>query len=171
VHHKILNSKQIQFLQLVHLILQKNLPNNSQRNALQTQSSANSRNPKLNVSQPLVPANPNNSLQTVSQTQPANSNNSQRNALQKLSSANPNNSQRNASQPLVPANPNNSLQTVSQTQPANSNNSQRNALQTQSRTNTTISLQTVSQPPPPPPPNAQPQGFNTLKAQSRCSIM
>ena len=28
-----------------------------------------------------------------------------------------------------------------------------------------------SQPPPPPPPNAHPQGFNTLKAQSRCSIL
>jgi hypothetical protein len=42
-------------------------------------------------------------------------------------------------------------------QRANLNNSQRNVSQTQ--------------PPPPPPPNAQPQGFNTLKAQSRCSIM
>jgi hypothetical protein len=63
-----------------------------------------------------------------------------------------------------PANSRNPRQNVvSQTQPpANPNNSQQNVLPVNSKN---------SQPPPPPPPNAQPQGFNTLKAQSRCSIM
>ena len=61
------------------------------------------------------------------------------------------------------ANPNNPLQTVSQTQPANSNNSQRFALQTQPANSNNSQPQ--------PSPNAQPQGFNTLKAQSRCSIL
>ena len=61
-----------------------------------------------------------------------------------------------ASQNPQPANPNNSQQTASQNpQPANSNNSQRN----------------VSQPSPPSTPNVKPQGLNTIKSTSRCSIM
>ena len=60
--------------------------------------------------------------------------------------------------------------------PANSRILSPNASQTQPPANLRNSQQTVSQaqsppPPPPLPPNAQPQGFNTLKAQSRCSIM
>ena len=46
--------------------------------------------------------------------------------------------------------------------PANPNNSQQNVLPVNSKN---------SQPPPPPPPNAQPQGFNTIKSTSRCSIL
>ena len=68
---------------------------------------------------------------------------------------------------LQPANSRTLSPNVSQNpQPANSKNSQRNVSQPPAPTNSNN-----LQPPPPPPPNAQPQGFNTLKAQSRCSIM
>ena len=61
-----------------------------------------------------------------------------------------------------------SNQTVSQNpQLANPNNPQRNVSQNPQLANSKNS----QPPPPPPPPNAQPQGFNTLKAQSRCSIL
>jgi hypothetical protein len=50
-----------------------------------------------------------------------------------------------------------------------------NRLENAQHANSLPPLRNVSQvqpqPLPPPPPNAQPQGLNTLKAQSRCSIL
>jgi len=56
-------------------------------------------------------------------------------------------------------------------QPLLSKNKQvlNNTASSASRTHANSNTQLL--PPPPPPPNAQPQGFNTLKAQSRCSIL
>ena len=64
-----------------------------------------------------------------------------------------------------PANSRTLSPNVSQTQPpANLNNSQQNVLPVNSNNS-------QPQPPPPPPPNAQPQGLNTIKSTSRCSIL
>lgn len=65
------------------------------------------------------------------------------------------NLQQSVSSP-APVNSKTLSQNVSQIQLANSRNPQLNVSQAQ---------------PSPPPPNANPQGFNTLKAQSRCSIL
>ncbi len=63
----------------------------------------------------------------------------------------------------------NSNQTISQNpQLANPNNSNQTISQNPQLANPNNSNQTVSQNP---QPNAKPQGFNTLKAQSRCSIL
>jgi len=106
------------------------------------------------------PTNSNNSQRTVSQTQPStNSRNSQQNVSQTLSPANSNNSQRTALQNPQSANSRTLPQNTSQAPAsANLNTHQPNVLPVNSNNS-------------PPPPRAQPQGFNTLKAQSRCSIM
>lgn len=63
------------------------------------------------------------------------------------------------------------LNRLANEQPANSRSPQLNVLEIQLPINSNNTRWTVSQPSQPPPPNAQPQGFNTLKAQSRCSIL
>ena len=133
---------------------------NSKRKIPSNQQKWNNPTTLAELQQPLLPKS-----NRLANEPRANSNTLPQNASQASASANPNNSQQIVSQTQPPANPNNSQQIVSQTQPpTNPKNSQQNVLPVKSNN---------SQPPPPPPlpPSAQPQGFNTLKAQSRCSIM
>ena len=132
-------------------------------NSTINQSSSASPNPQSSVSSP----NPQPLTNAVSSTGSYNlttkitSNQNKWNNQNKLSQL---------QQPLLPKS-----NRLANAQPTNSNNFQRNVSQTPAPANSKNPPQTISQaqppPPPPPPPSAQPQGFNTLKAQSRCSIM
>jgi hypothetical protein len=152
------------------LLQQQNLNNTASSASPNPQSSVSSQNP-----QPLTnPVSSNGSYNPTTKT-PSNQNNwKNQNKLSQLQ------------QPLLPksnrfanvqlANSNNSQRNVSQVS-VNSRNSNSIASQLQAPANLRNPPQTILQeqppppPPPPPPPNAQPQGFNTLKAQSRCSIL
>lgn len=123
-------------------------PQNNESSALpkspQSASSNGSYNPKTKI--------PSNKNKWTNQTKLAELRQSLLSNSTRFANVQPTNSntrQPNVLQPPVPANSRTLPQNVL---PANPNNSQ-------------------PPPPPPPPPNAQPQGFNTLKAQSRCSIM
>ncbi len=150
------NPKSNTMTQLKQPLLQKS-------NSTINQSSSASPNPQSSVSSP----NPQPLTNAVSSTGSYNlttkitSNQNNLNNQNKLSQL---------QQPLLPKS-----NRLANAQPTNSNNSQRNVSQTPAPANSRNPPQTISQaqppPPPPPPPKAQPQGFNTLKAQSRCSIL
>jgi hypothetical protein len=103
--------------------------------------------PSLNNSANTAPRVSPNLQQSVSSSAPVNS---------QTQLANLRNSQQNVSQTPAPVNSKTLSQNVSQTQLANSRNPQLNVSQAQ---------------PPQPPPNANPQGLNTIKSTSRCSIL
>jgi len=120
-------------------------------------SSNGTYNPTTKLSQlqpPLLPKS-----NRLANAQHTNSNNSQRNASQAPAPVNSRTLPQNASQAQAPANLINPASSTSRA-PANSNNPALIPLSN-----------TQSLPPPYVQPNAQPQGFNTIKSQSRCSIM